>query len=94
MGVKEGGRTSAKGPRPALGVDHSMLYSMQTLAAPRAGGTSGDVGDRIANPRNMKVRISVARSGRSFANTYKTHQVYNRLSGRGPPCLRSENVPR
>lgn len=56
-------------PKAALGVDHSMLYSIQTLAAPRARGTRGDVGDRMAKPRNMKVRINVARSGRSFAKT-------------------------
>jgi len=45
---------------------------MHTLWAPSDGGTIGDVGDKIANPRNINVRINVARSGRSLSNTTTT----------------------
>lgn len=45
---------------------------MQTLPLARDGGTNGDVGDRTAKPRNMKVRTRTARSGRSEAKTTTT----------------------
>lgn len=65
----------------ALGVDHSMRYSMHTLCAPNEGGTIGDVGDKMAKPRNINVRINVARSGRSFSNTY-VNQLKTRLKNK------------
>lgn len=56
-------------PRPTLGVNYSMLYSIQTLPAVKPGGTKGDVGDKTMKPRNMNVRTNIGRSLRSAANT-------------------------
>lgn len=56
-------------PEASLGVDHSMLYNMQTYPEESDGGTSGEVGERTANPRNMNVLTSMARSARPLSNT-------------------------
>lgn len=61
-----------KGSEAFLGVDYSMLYSMQTLPAASWGGILGDVGDNTAKPRNMKVRTKLSLSGRSLEKTRTT----------------------
>jgi hypothetical protein len=49
-----------------------MLYNMQTYPEESDGGTSGEVGERTANPRNMNVLTSMARSARPLSNTTTT----------------------
>lgn len=57
MGVElNRGGGARRGSEAVLGVDYSMLYSMHTFPAANAGGTMGDVGERTAKPRNIKVR--------------------------------------
>lgn len=62
----------------ALGVNYSMLYSMHTLPAAKDGGTRGEFGDRSEKPKNMNVRVNIARSDRSLENTLKQTVVRRR----------------
>lgn len=43
----------------SLGVDYSMLYSIQMLSAAKDGGTKGDVGDSTTKPKNINVLINI-----------------------------------
>lgn len=60
-------------------MNYSMLYSMHTLPAAKDAGTKGELGDSKVKPKNMNVRINIARSGRSLENTYKTKYKYKKL---------------
>lgn len=70
-----------------------MLYSMHTYPEDSAGGTSGDVGDKTAKPRNMNVLMSMARSVRSVSNTTTTCWQLSRSSAASSSATKASREP-